>query len=125
MSGYVLGSRAADRTDPLAKVVPILPTSARQFEPNESLTAYLKVVQGGSGPILPITMTAKILDVADKVVLETSNALPESAFDSYRSAPFEIDLPLAKLSHGPYLLSVAASLPGSGNVRRDLVFRVR
>lgn len=124
MSGYVLGSRAVDRTDPLAKVVPILPTSARQFAPNESVTAFLRVVQGGTGPLLPIKMSAKVLDVTDKVVLDTSTTLPETAFDSYRSAPFEIDLPLSTLSHGPYLLSVNAALAG-GNVRRDLVFRVR
>ena len=91
---------------------------------NETITAFLRVVQGGTGPLLPIKMSAKILDVADKVVLDTSTTLPETAFDSYRSAPFEIDLPLSTLSHGPYLLSVNASL-ASGNVRRDLVFRVR
>ena len=124
MSGYVLGTRGVDRTDPLAKVVPIVPTSARQFEPNETITAYLRVVQGGTGPLLPITMTAKILDVSDKVVLDTTTTMPDTAFDSYRNAPFEIDLPLQKLSHGPYLLSVTAKL-GTGTVRRDLVFRVR
>jgi hypothetical protein len=124
MSGYVLGTRGAARTDPLTKVVPIVPDTARQFEPNETVTAFLRVVQGASGPILPIKMTARILDVADKVVLDTSTVLPETAFDSYRSAPFEIDLPLSTLPRGPYLLSVTASLAG-GSVRRDLVFRVR
>jgi VWFA-related protein len=125
MSGYVLGTRAVDRTDPLIKVVPILPTSARQFEPNEPVVAYLRVFQGGTGSPLPVTMTAKVLDVNDAVLLDTSVPLPATAFDGTRSAPFEIELPLSKLTHGPYLISVTAALQGGGTVRRDLVFRVR
>jgi VWFA-related protein len=119
MSGYVLGSRAVDRGDPLAKMVSVLPTSARQFEPNESIVACLRVFQGASTPLAAVTMAAKVLDVTDTVVFDAASTLPESAFDNVRSAPFELALPLAKLSRGPHLLSVTAT------VRRDLVFRVR
>jgi VWFA-related protein len=125
LSGYVLGPRAVDRTDALAKLLTVLPTSARQFEPNESIIAYLRVFQGTSTPLVPVAMSARILDVDDKVVFEAASTLPESAFDAHRSAPFELALPLTQLSHGPHLLSVTASYPGGGDVRRDLVFRVR
>jgi VWFA-related protein len=127
-SSLVLGTRAdppAPRTDALASVVPILPTSAREFSPSDSVIAFLRVFQGGTAPIAPVTMTTKVLDIGDTPLFEESKTIAPEAFDASRSAPFEIALPLSRLSHGPHLVSISVSAPGASNVRRDLVFRVR
>ena len=125
MSAFVVGSRAQAREDALAPIVPVVPTTSRNFDPNENLIAFLRVFQGGASSVLPVAMTAKLLDASDAVVLDVTATLPASAFDTTRAAPFEVELPLARLSHGPHLLSVTATLASGANVRRDLVFRVR
>ena len=81
--------------------------------------------QGGTNPVAPVTVTAKVFDIADTPLVETSSTLAPEAFDATRGAPFEVPLPLAKLSHGPHLLSITVATPGSSAVRRDLVFKVR
>jgi VWFA-related protein len=127
-TNIMLGTRMdppAPRTDVLASMVPVAPISARDFSPNESVIAFLRVFQGGTNPIAPATVTAKVLDIADTPLFETSSTIAPDAFDATRGAPFELALPLAKLSHGPHLLSVTVTTPGSSSIRRDLVFRVR
>jgi len=122
----VLGTKPpGERTDVLAKVLPILPTSAREFAANDPVVAFLRVFQGGGTPIGPVTMATQILDASDTKVFETSSTVTPDAFDASRSAPFEIALPIAPLKHGPYLLSIRATLPTGATSRRDLVFRMR
>jgi hypothetical protein len=36
------------RTDVLASLVPLVPTTARDFAPGTAVTAYLRVLQGGT-----------------------------------------------------------------------------
>jgi hypothetical protein len=127
MSAVVLGMRQdpATRTDALARVVPIVPTSARDFSANEQPVAFLRIFQGGSSPIEPVNVTSQILDLSDTKVHDAALALEPVEFDASRSAPFELALPIARLTRGPYLLSIAATLPGGATTRRDVVFRIR
>jgi VWFA-related protein len=125
-TALVLGTRPpGDRTDVLARVLPILPTSARDFAGSDPVVAFLRVFQGGDTPIAPVTMATQILDASDTKVFEASSTVAPDAFDASRSAPFEIALPIAPLKHGPYLLSVTATLSTGATSRRDLVFRMR
>jgi VWFA-related protein len=126
-SGLVIGSKPAGaaRTDVLASVLPVVPTSARDFAANDQSVAFLRFFQGGEAPIVPVTVATQILDASDTKVFEASGTIAPTAFDGSRSAPFEIPLPLEKLRHGPYLLSITATLPGGASTRRDLVFRMR
>jgi hypothetical protein len=126
-TAVVLGAKPdnGSRSDALAKIVPIIPTSARDFSPSDPITAFLRVFQGGTGPLVPITVTTQVLDTSDSKVLDTKSTLAADAFDAHRSTPFEVTLPLSGLSHGPYLLSITATTPTGSTTRRDLVFRVR
>ncbi len=101
------------------------PTTARDFGPDERIVAFLRVFQGGSSALAPATITTKVLDIADVALFEASYTIPPDAFDAVRSAGIEVPLPLAKLTHGPHLVSITVALPGSSSIRRDLVFRVR
>ncbi|HEY7475878.1 MAG TPA: VWA domain-containing protein [Vicinamibacterales bacterium] len=127
-SSLVLGLRAdppAARTDVLASILPFAPTSARDFSPSDNVLAFLRIFQGGTAPIAPVAVTTRILDIEDKPLFELAGTLAPEVFDATRAAPFEIPLPLGRLSRGPHLLSITVATPGSSPVRRDLVFRVR
>ena len=127
-SGIELGAKVPDdspRTDVLAAILPIVPTSARDFASSEPVVVFLRVFQGGASPPVAATLSTKILDIRDAVVFETTAMLAPERFDATRAAGYQLDLPLARLSRGPHLLSITASLPGGRSVRRDMVFRVR
>ena len=127
MSAVVLGMRQdlATRTDALARVVPIVPTSARDFSANEQPIAFLRIFQGGASPLEPLNVTTQILDLSNAKVHDAAVVLEPGEFDASRSAPFDLAVPIARLTRGPYLLSIAATLPGGATTRRDVVFRIR
>ena len=126
-SAIVLGVKPPDdgRKDVLAAVLPIVPTSARDFAANDTPLAFVRVFQGGEAPIGPVTVKTQILDASDARAFEAAATIAADAFDASRSAPFEVALPIAPLVHGPYLLSITATLPSGATARRDLVFRMR
>jgi VWFA-related protein len=126
LSSLVLGAPAdGDRTDALAPILPILPTSARDFSASDALVAFARVFQGGEAPLSPVTVTAQVFDATDSPKFETRRDLAVDGFDAARSAGVEIALPLDRLARGPHLLNLTAVLPDGTTTRRDVVFRVR
>jgi hypothetical protein len=113
------------RSDPFAGVLPIVPTSAREFSPSETVTAFCRVYQGGTSLVIPVTVKAMILDVKSQVILDTTVPIAASAFGEDRGAAYQLELPLSRMKHGPHVLSLHATLASGENIRRDLVFRVR
>jgi VWFA-related protein len=125
ITGVILGAPSAGpRTDALAGLVPIVPTSARDFSPVDRVAAFVRIFQGGTAPLAPVSLKVEVLDSHDVTKFETTATLGPEAFDATRGAPYQFDLPLSKLEHGPQLLSITAKV-GSVTERRDLVFRVR
>ncbi len=128
VSGVVLGQAPAEgaaRTDALRGVVPVLPSTAREFPTNESPVAFVRIFQGGAAPLVPVTMRAEILDGRDATVFTTSTTLAAEGFSAARDAEFVVALPLASLQRGPHVLSITATPAGATAVRRDVLFRVR
>lgn len=128
MSDIALGAKPPDqpaRADVLAAIVPIVPTTARDFSANEHISAFVRVFQGGASAPGPVKIAVQILDVRDAAVLDTVETLASAVFDASRGAGFQVELPLARLQHGPYLLSLTATASTGTTVRRDLMFRVR
>ncbi len=126
MSNLVLGMQPVNRrTDVLAGLLPISPTTARDFAPGDDVAAFLRVFQGGTTPPVPISMNVQVLDVKDRRIVNADSEIAADAFVKTRAAAFQFALPLKQLDHGPYLVSVTARAPGGPPVRRDLVFRVR
>lgn len=113
------------RADGLAAILPIVPTTARDFAPNEHATAYVRLMQGGTGALLGVTISTQVLDQHSTVVAESTVALAPDAFGAARTAAYQFEVPLEGRSHGPHLLSISARLPDGRTARRDLVFRVR
>ena len=126
-SSIVLGLAAsAGQESPLASVLPIVPTTARDFTKGERVTAFVRLFAGAPGPAAPVEVSTRILGADNKEALEIPvTAIPVESFETDRSADYTLDLPLSKLDSGLHLLSITAAFKDAPLVRRDLVFRVR
>jgi hypothetical protein len=109
----------------LASVLPILPTSVRDFASGEPIEAFVRIYQGGTSDLAPVTVVTEILDASDVSHFTSTQTLDLSSFDAGRGAPHRFPLPLSGLAPGPYLLSLTARLPGGRTARREVLLRVR
>jgi hypothetical protein len=126
LTSALIGQKVSEgRTDPLASLIPIVPTTARDFAPGTSVTAYLRVLQAGSAEPGSVKMSVQVLNTADVKVFESASTIEPAAFDAAKSAPFEVPLPLDKLERGQYLLSISAERADGAKTRSDVIFRVR
>jgi VWFA-related protein len=128
LTGVVLGATpppGTPRTDPLADVLPIVPTSARSFSGSETITAFVRLFQGGTGAAVTVTLRTRILDRRDQPVMDATEAIAPDAFADGRGAARQVALPLGELAPGPYLLNLTATRADGTSARRDVVFRVR
>lgn len=127
MSGVVLSATPGVPSAPSGAVealVPVIPTTAREFVRFERVTSFLRVYQGGKARLAPVAATIRIHDVRDQAVVEETRPLNVEAFGSARAADVKFDLPLARLQPGQYVLSFEATLE-KVTARRDVRFSVR
>jgi hypothetical protein len=108
LSGLVLGLRGGALPAELAGVLPIVPTAARVFTPAAQVHAFLRVYQGGKGPLVPVQMHFRIVDASTRPVVDETTTLDAARFGSGRSADFPFELPLSRLDGGDYLFSIEA-----------------
>jgi VWFA-related protein len=128
MSGVALGTRRADgdaRAEVLEPLLPLVPTSARDFAPSDAVTAFFRVFQGGSERVSPVTVQILLLDMKNTAIVDRTETIAAEAFGAGRAAPHLIDLPLSSLERGPHVFSITAKLPSGTTARRDVVFRIR
>jgi hypothetical protein len=128
LTGVALGSTptaAAARTDVLAAILPIVPTSARSFTGAESVSAYFRVFQGGNSAATPVIVRAQIFDRRDQPVFDVTETLAADAFAAGRGVAQQVALPLSELAPGPYLLSITAARAVGPPVRKDVRFSIR
>jgi VWFA-related protein len=127
LSGLFLGLR--DRSpgrsnDPLSDLVPIFPTTSRQFAGSANVTAFVRVYQGGNKPPGAVRMTATITDEHNRTNFDQTVFLEGASFAGVRAVDHPVALPLSTLEAGPHLLTITAGL-GKTTVRRDARFTVR
>jgi hypothetical protein len=128
MSGLAIGLRPADgaaRTDPFDGRLPVVPTTARDFDPNAPLAVSFRVQLGARAAAEPIIVEARLIDALDAVAFEKTESIAAEALDAGRGGQVTIDLPLTGLATGPYLLTVKATAVDGRTTRRDVVIRVR
>jgi len=125
-STIVLGRPDPGREDLLAALIPVVPTTARDFTASDRVTAFLRFFTGGSDPAAPVEIATRLLrsDGTDAAEIPPATLAPD-AFNATHSADYSLGLPLANLKAGLHLLSVTATFDQSRVVRRDLVFRIR
>jgi VWFA-related protein len=127
LSGVVMSSAGAPFAAPkdaLIGVVPIVPTTDREFENQGHATAFLRVYQGAKAALLPVAIAISILDEHDAKVFSSNRTLMPNSFAALRGADVQLDLPLPQLKLGRHLLVFEAAA-GKLTSRREVVFSVK
>jgi hypothetical protein len=110
--------------DAFTNLLPVVPTARRDFARTDHATAFLRVYQESKGVVQPATVTARIVDSRDRVVLNEVTSLTADRFTGNRSADYRLELPVARLEAGEYLLTIEAT-QGDRTARRGVRFTVR
>jgi hypothetical protein len=127
MSGLVLAvtpSVGAAPAGAYADLLPIVPTARRDFARADRVTAFLRLYQGGSRALVPVTMTTRLVNSRNEHVSDTVRTLDAAAFARARSFDDRFDLPVRDLAPGEYLLTVDVAAART-TAQRALRFRVR
>jgi hypothetical protein len=106
-----------------AGLVPFAPTARRSFGSAARVTAFLDVYEAASGPTAEAAIDARVLDESGRTVFDRPTTVPAGTFTGASAAPYRVDLPLATLAPGEYLLTVTATRDKTVT-RRDLRFTV-
>ena len=123
--GIVLGYAGDEpRKDDLVRVLPVAPTTSRDFTRGERVRAVMRLFQGSDAPPAPVEITARILGADNVEPLVLTSTVAADVFTATRTADYTLDLPFDRLDPGLHLLSVTAMLQGR-TVRHDVVFRLR
>jgi VWFA-related protein len=125
MSGVVLSAVPSPRLAPknaFTSLMPIPPTARRTFRPGDRLSGFVRLYQGGSGPLTPVTMTTRLIDGHDRSIGEGVKHVTPSEFGRARvfDDPFNLPSPLPS---GDYLLEIDAAA-GGRSLRRTVRFHV-
>ena len=126
LSGVVLGRQPGLPVAPesaLRDVLPIVPTTVRDLGSHDRATAFLRVYQGGKRAPGSVEVTSRIVDADNRIVYEDTRTLPAVGFGADRASDVRLTLPVARLTPGPYLLTIEASIDGR-TAKRDLRFSV-
>ena len=110
--------------DALASILPVIPTTQREFVRSDRATAFVRVYEGGKSPIAPVPLHVRIVNDQDAEVLDTTETLAATRFSTQRAADYRLDLPLAKLAPGRYLLTFDTTM-GKTTTRREVRISVR
>jgi VWFA-related protein len=129
LSSIVLGATAGTLTAPkdfLAGVLPLVPTTRREFSNKDRLVGFLRIYQGTNrqDPLLPVQLRSSLIDAQGKIVSGQSDALQPTQFDRTRTADHYLILPLTNLTPGDYLLTLQADM-GKRTAGRAVRFVIR
>jgi VWFA-related protein len=109
---------------PVTDLLPLTPTSRRQFSRTDRVTAFLQIYQGVTRPAMPGYITAYVRDDFDTRVFSQETRVLASDVGANRAINFTLDLPLASLTPGSYLLTVDVR-QGNAAAKKDLRFTVQ
>jgi VWFA-related protein len=128
LSGVVLDSSpgliAAPR-DALSSLLPLLPTSERDFSQAHVVRGFARIYQGARSPLSPVAATMRILNRAGATVLTQDVAFIESQFGRTRTADWMFDVPMFRLTPGPHVLRLDVRAGAKTSASRDVMFTVR
>jgi VWFA-related protein len=127
LSGIALaaspGVLAAPR-DALVDVLPILPTTQREFDRAERVTALVRVYRGRRSAGSAVRLDLRILAADGTAAVEEARTIEEADFGAARAVEHRFTLPLEALPAGAYALQIRASADEVA-VMRMVPFAVR
>jgi hypothetical protein len=109
---------AAAGKDRLSAVVPVVPTSRREFWEHDRVTMFARVYRRVKSTDA-VTVTLRIRDPRDRTVFEKTDAAVASLLGSIRALDYGVALPTASLPPGPYRVTLEATT-ARDTVRRDV-----
>jgi VWFA-related protein len=126
LSGLVIarGARSPAPGGVLTSLVPLVPTTVREFARSAAAVAFARIYQGGKQPVASVRVSARIVNETDRSVFERTSTLAPQSFGATRSADYRLDLPLADLEPGRYLFTVEVTA-GKLSSRRDVRLAVK
>jgi hypothetical protein len=127
LSGLVVAaspSGSAAPPDAYTDLLPVVPTARRVFRPTDRVTVFARGYQGGRHTLVPATVTARIVDAANREVISSETPLGAQSFGALRSADYRLAVPVERLGPGYYLLTVSISA-ASRAVERTLSFQIQ
>jgi VWFA-related protein len=92
----------------LSDLMPVVPTTIREFAADDEVGGFVHVVQGGKSTPVSVNLDIRITDTADRVVHRASDTLEASAFTNWRSAAYRFNVPVEHLAAGSFLLTIDA-----------------
>jgi hypothetical protein len=113
LSGVMISSEPAPVAAPkdaFATIVPVVPTSQRQFERSDRATAFVRVYTGGKALAGGVAVVARVTDANGAEVVARTDEVSARAFGTDRAADYTYELPLATLRPGSFLLTIEAKL---------------
>jgi hypothetical protein len=127
LSGLLLSLLPGEPIAPaeaLSGVVPVMPTTEREFTRFERASAFLRVYQGGKDAPAAVSLAIRVVDGQDRAIVNQADTLGPDRFATNRAADVRFTLPLAQLPPGDYLLTFEATM-GKATARRDARFKVK
>jgi VWFA-related protein len=108
LSGVILSSDPAWRlatSEGFANVLPVAPTTVREFDATTSVSAFARVYDRAREPaVVRVTIT----DAEGATVFGRETALDAARFTPQGAADYRINLPISSLKAGRYLLTLEA-----------------
>jgi hypothetical protein len=108
----------------LADLIPVVPTTVREFGSTDRVTAFLRIYQGGKHDLLSPSISARVVDALNKTVVEQTKRLSAADFSAQRSADYRFEIPVSTLRVGEHLLTMEITA-GKQVLRRDIRFQVK
>ena len=102
------------------------PTTARVFSPEETMSAYVELVDAGATAIRDVDLLTVVRDARGRDVVRSQQPKANGRVAAGRSFAYAVDLPLKALAPGRYVLRIEARASGLPEpLARELTFDVR
>jgi hypothetical protein len=105
----------------LADLIPIVPTTIREFARDDEVGGFVQVVHGGKSAPVSVNVEIRIADATNRIVHRASDTLERAAFANGRMTPYRFDVPVEHLAPGSYLLTIEARA-GEHSSQRQIRF---
>jgi hypothetical protein len=130
LSGVVLSTPGRSFTgtgeppEEVTAVLPVTPTTSREFARGGRATAFARVYQGGRRDLEDVGLRVTILAADGQSVIDRTGTLAASQFEGDRQADLNLELPLPAFEPGEYLLTIAIIASDDEAATRQVRFRV-
>jgi hypothetical protein len=125
LSGLAVIAEPGPKAGPaqaLAGLTPASPTARRVFRGTDTVRAFVRIYEGGTRPLVPLSITTRLIDASDQQIGSGSRQVDPSAFSTARSFDYVFEVPL-RVPSGEYLLVLNVSA-GDKQVQTSLRYQV-